>query len=191
MPAKTGIFAKITALQQMPENSRHFMKCQTGNRHLLKSAPNCLVQSLPGHHGMPKRQPALSESLICIKRLLLDAGGTGRCHIVVKTTGNVRYLTDHLTAECSTSLFVLQLCICDFSLLHRLCYHGPLRLKSCPKTFRSTLSFYEKDAVAGISLVFVRALNRHVAAADAVTKHTSLSPLAPFSCALFQFFFFL
>ena len=123
--------------------------------------------------------------IICIKRLLLDAGGTGRCHIVVKTTGNVRYLTDHLTAECSTSLFVLQLCICDFSLLYRLCYHGPLRMKSCPKTFRSTLSFYEKDAVAGISLVFVRALNRHVAAAGAVTKHTSLSILAPFSCALF------
>ena len=62
-------------------------------------------------------------------------------------------------------------------------------MKSCPKTFLSTLSFYEKDAVAGISVVFVRALNLHVAAADAVTKHMSLSTLAPFSCALFKFFF--
>ena len=39
-----------------------------------------------------------------IKRLLVDAGGRGRCH-VVKPTRIVRYLADHLTANCSTSRF--------------------------------------------------------------------------------------
>ena len=43
--------------------------------------------------------------ILYIKRLLLDAGGMGRCHIVVKTIGIVRYLTGHLTAEGSTSVF--------------------------------------------------------------------------------------
>ena len=44
------------------------------------------------------------------------------------------------------------------------------------------LSFYEKDAVVGISVLFVRARKRHVAVAG--TQHSSLSAFAPFSGAL-------
>ena len=57
---------------------------------------------------------------------------------------------------------------------HRLCYDGPFSNKSCSNTFLSTLSFYEKDAVVGISVLFVRARKRHMAAAG--THHYSLSP---------------
>ena len=46
-----------------------------------------------------------------------------------------------------------------------------------PKTFLSTHSFYEKDAVVGISVLFVRARKRHVAAAG--TQHSILLALAP------------
>ena len=55
-------------------------------------------------------------------------------------------------------------------------------MKSCPKTFLSTLSFCEKDAVVGISVIFVRARKRRVGAAG--TQHLSLSAFAPFNGAL-------
>ena len=55
-------------------------------------------------------------------------------------------------------------------------------MKLCPKTIRSPLSFYEKDAVACISVLFVRARKRHVAASG--TQHSSLSAFAPFIGAL-------
>ena len=49
----------------------------------------------------------------------------------------------------------------------------------------STFLFYEKDAVVGISVLFVRARKRHVTAAG--TLHLGLSAFAPFSGALFFF----
>ena len=51
-------------------------------------------------------------------------------------------------------------------------------MKSCPKTFISTLSLYEKGAFVGISISFVRARKRHVAAAG--IQHCSLSAFAAF-----------
>ena len=54
-------------------------------------------------------------------------------------------------------------------------------MKSCPKTSLSSLSFSEKDAVVGISLLFVRSRKRHVTAAS--TQHSSLSAFARFSDA--------
>ena len=76
---------------------------------------------------------------------------------------------------------VLQ-CICVFSLLYRLCYDGPFRMKSCAQTLLSTLSFHEKDAIAGISISFVRARMRHVEASG--TQHLSPLAIAPFISAL-------
>ena len=78
-----------------------------------------------------------------IKLLPVDVGGRARCHSVVKPAGIVRYLADHLTVECSASRLYSYVCIRHFSLLYRLCYDGPFRMKSCPETFISTLSFYE------------------------------------------------
>ena len=59
----------------------------------------------------------------------------------------MRYLADHLTADCSTSRSTS---IYGFSLLYQLYYHGSFGIKSCPKTFLSTPLFYENNAVAGI-----------------------------------------
>ena len=63
--------------------------------------------------------------------------------------GIVRYLADHFTAECSTSrfynnAFVIFLCgiVCTTMV--------PLN-EILPQNFPSTLSFYENDAVEGIS----------------------------------------
>ena len=44
------------------------------------------------------------------------------------------------------------------------------------------LLFYEKDAIVGISVLFVRARKRHVAAAG--TQHSRLSAFASFGDAL-------
>ena len=104
MSAKTEIFIKIAALQWMPENSRHFIKCQTETRYLVKSVPKCL-STLVARHCMECPSTSRHFPDHSIKRLLADAGGSGRCHIIVKPTGIVRYLVDHLTAECCTSRF--------------------------------------------------------------------------------------
>ena len=37
--------------------------------------------------------------------LLVDAGGRGRCHIVVELADIVRYFANHFRAECSASRF--------------------------------------------------------------------------------------
>ena len=79
------------------------MKCQMGTRHLLKICPKlfeygrCL--------GITWNVPSASRHFPnnYINRLLVKAGGRGRCHIVVKLTGIVRHLADHLTPHCSTS----------------------------------------------------------------------------------------
>ena len=98
------------------------------------------------------------------------------CHIVVKPTGIVRYLADHLTAEGTTSRFLYATSICDFSLPYRLRYDNSFSMKSCSKTSVFTLSFYEKDEVVGISVLSVRARKRHVAAAG--IQHSSLAAFA-------------
>ena len=75
-----------------------------GNRHLLKSVPNCLSTLIMLGHCMECPSASQHFPNHSIKLLLVDAGCRGRCHIV-KLTGIVRYLVDHLTAECSTSRF--------------------------------------------------------------------------------------
>ena len=40
MPAMPEIFEEKCELQQMPENIRHFMKCQAETRQILQSGQN-------------------------------------------------------------------------------------------------------------------------------------------------------
>ena len=64
MSARTEIFVKIGALQRMPENYRHFMKCRAGTRQSLKSGPNYLSALIAwALHGTPGRPPAFSVTI--------------------------------------------------------------------------------------------------------------------------------
>ena len=149
MPAKTEIFVNIAALQRMTENSKYFMKCQTGTGHLLKSFPNCLSRynRCLGITCNAQVRAGTFRIFQTIARRRRREGTLSYCcktdwHCVI-CRGSFYTRLEHIKA--------LQLCIRDFSLLYGLCYDGPFRMKSCPKTVFSMLSFYEKDAVAGIS----------------------------------------
>ena len=116
-----------------------------------------------------------------IKRLLVDVGVRGHCHIVVKPTGVVRYLKDHITAECSTSRFYIYAyvtflcCIVCATIV-------PLEWNRVTKLSFPCSHFMKRYSCGCISVLFLRALKRHVSAAD--TQHLSLSTFAPFSGAM-------
>ena len=114
-----------------------------------------------------------------IKLFLVDAGGRGRCHLV-KPTDIVRYLADHLTAKCSTPMFY------NNAFAFFLCCFVCPAMASSERNRAPKLSFplliLWKNTVVGISVLFVCARKRHVAAAG--TQHLSVSALASFSGAL-------
>ena len=112
-----------------------------------------------------------------IKLLLVDAGGRGRCHLV-KPTGIVRYLSDHLRAECSTPMFynyAFAIFLCCFVCAAM----APSERNRAPKTFLSTSHSMKKYSRR--YLRFVCARKRHVVAAG--TQHLSVSALASLSGA--------
>ena len=89
---------KIVTLHRMTKNSRHFMKCQTGPRHSLKSAPieyirylgltwNAQARASTFRIILARRRRRERTSSYCRKRLTF-------C-----------YIADHFTAECSTLRF--------------------------------------------------------------------------------------
>ena len=116
-----------------------------------------------------------------IKRLLADAGGRGRSHIVAKPTSIVWYLAAHLIPDCSTSWFYNYAFMAFFS-----CIDSATMVYlewNCPPNFSFLCSQFMEKMQLQVYFRFISSCTEE-AGGSAGTQHSSLSASAPYSGAL-------